>query len=155
MFVMNLKTCRKPQKMITIKTFMKVLKLCVILKGCKIMQSRNKVFKQKIPILHLKLQMELVKWIVLLCNRRDLYLFASKLLPHNQEFDNENWHTGTSLFPWRFRCYDITKLLYIVTLQHFIKSFDFVITSHLINIEYTCWCYIIWHLRLCSQVYFI
>lgn len=48
MFVMNLKTCSKPQKMITIKTFMKVLKVCVILKGCKIiMQNRNKVFKQK------------------------------------------------------------------------------------------------------------
>lgn len=59
MFVMNLKTSSKPQKMITIKTFMKVLKVCVILKGCKIiMQNRNKVFKQKIPILHLKLQME-------------------------------------------------------------------------------------------------
>lgn len=59
MFVMNLKTCSKPQKMITIKTFMKVLKVCVILKGCKIiMQNRNKVFKHKIPILHLKLQME-------------------------------------------------------------------------------------------------
>lgn len=50
MFVMNLKTCSEPQKMITIKTFMKVLKVCVILKGCKIiMQNRNKVFKQKNP----------------------------------------------------------------------------------------------------------